>query len=88
MRTFFIYTEDKNRSQIEAMLSEQFDGFTLLFGQGFWRGLREVYRENSLIVVLLTNDARKVKGVAEEIKKLNNQESVLVASWKTEMEMI
>jgi len=91
MKTFLIYTEDKNRSQIEEILASKLDGFTLLYGQGFWaspRAEQAPYWENSLVIVVLTTDAEKVKDIAKEIKRVNNQESVMVTSFETEMEMI
>jgi len=93
MKTFLIFTEDKNREGIKTILAENFDGFTLLFGKGYWAShfplcSDTIYDENSLVIVILTMDRKRVIAVAEGIKALNNQESVMVASFDTEMEMV
>ena len=90
MRTWTIFTEDTNREGIRRVLdlTVGLEGYTLLYGQGFWVGNGQTYKENSLLIVVLTTDGEMIRDIAREIKKLNNQESVLVTSFKTEMERI
>lgn len=91
MKTFLIMTEDRNRLEVKKLLSESFDGFTLYFGEGYWVGKtipHRVYRENNLTIMVLTDEKEVVMSVAREIKKLNNQESVLVVSWDAESEFV
>lgn len=91
MKTYLILTEDKNRQKIKDILASKLDGFTLFYGEGYWispGAEARTYKENSLAIMILTNEGKVVKDIAREIKKVNNQESVMVISWKTEMEMI
>lgn len=75
---FRIYTEDKNRPEVERIVTEQFDGFTLIGAAGYWQG----EREQSLIVEIVApiNDAPKVFTVASAIKRANKQQAVLVVA--------
>lgn len=93
MKTFMVFTEDKNREKIKEIVGVWFDGFTLLFGQGYWVGKcipQKIYKEDSLVIVIIARaqDHEKVQMIARRIKQLNNQESVMVSSFDTEMEMI
>ena len=88
MKTFMIYTEDKNRARIEEILGARLEDFTLLFGQGFWVGAGNIYHENSLVIMVLTKDEEVIRDLAREIKRVNQQESVLVTSFETKGEMI
>ena len=71
-----ILTENKQRREVEAVVSRHFDGFTTYTGTGHWRG----GKERSLIIEI---DADAIKGdavsaIAREIKLMNGQEAVLV----------
>jgi len=89
MKKFEIFTEEKNREEVEKLLAKKVDGFTLTFGLGYWISTRgETCKENSLIITLLTNEEKVVRSIAEEIKKMNNQESVLVVETKVKGEFI
>jgi hypothetical protein len=71
-----ILTEDKNRTETVATMEKYFPkGFTLLPGAiGVWNGAREF----SLVFEIQTDDGVNVILAAEEIKRANAQESVLV----------
>ena len=72
-----IYTEDKNREQIYAILDSYCAGYTVLFGVGAW----EVVREASLCIELVDSDdtfGPLAECVAEKIKAANEQESVMI----------
>lgn len=70
-----ILTEDKNRQEIASIVSKRFDGFTLLAGQGYWKGLAE----NALAIEIESaEDNATVFALADEIKRYNKQEAVLV----------
>ena len=75
-----IYTEEKHdvRLELEKLISEYFDGFSINSGVGFWKGRREL----STIIELIGDypDKSKVLKLAAEIKILGNQESVLVTT--------
>ena len=80
-----IFTEDKNRKKLEKIASKYFPGYTIFKAQGFWR----LQKENSLIMefVIEDNDV-KINKLAEEIKKENKQEAVLVQKIKNNQWMI
>lgn len=69
-----IYTEDKNRAGIVAILDALFDGYTVIPTLGRWHGKDE----RSLCIELLDSDREKATQAAIRIKELNRQESVLV----------
>ena len=72
--TYRIHTEDVNRPAILKLASARFDGFTILHGTGYWKGQSEV----TLVLEIITSDSASVYLLAEEIRKANGQESVLV----------
>ena len=91
MKTYMVYTEDMNREKVKEIVAREFDCFTLLSGLGYWVGKctpHRIYDERSLIIVILTDEREKIELVAGEIKGINDQESVMVTSFETEMEMI
>jgi len=91
MKFCLIFTEDKNKSQIADIVASRFSGFTFLYGRSFWTSEfpnTTIAREDSLVIVVLTNDVKGIRDIAREIKRVNNQESVLVTSFDTEMERI
>ena len=72
-----ILTEDINREDIVAILTESFQSFTLLPGTGYWEGTAE----RCLIIEVDGNEcniAADVLTVADRIKRKNKQEAVLV----------
>lgn len=80
MTLYRIFTEDKNRNNIHALVAKQFDGFTAYAAQGFWQG----QAEPSYVVEILAEGTAvsqaKVVAVAAAIRQHNAQESVLVVS--------
>ena len=74
-----IYTEDKNREQIYAILDSVCEGYTVLAGTGAWKGQREA----SLCIELVDSDdtfGPIAELIAERIKAANKQESILIVS--------
>ncbi len=71
-----IYTENKNQKTIEKIITNYFDGFTIIKGQGFWKG----QKENSLIIEIevQVDEVEKVDQIAEDIKHANNQQAVII----------
>ena len=71
-----IYTEDVGN--VAAIVAKRFDGFTLKYGRGYWEGASE----NSVVIVLVTpSDSQALEHamiVAENIKRINEQDAVLV----------
>ena len=72
-----ILTEDKNRAGITDIVRQYFCGFTKYAAQGVYTGITEP----ALIIEIDSLDCTafdKVRLIAAEIKKLNDQECVLV----------
>lgn len=83
-KSFKIYTERLNEEKIKELLSISFDGFTIIHTKGFWKGASE----DSVIVEIITKNATLVKAIAEQIKKFNKQEAVLVTSQAVDCELV
>jgi truncated hemoglobin YjbI len=72
-----IFTEDvkENHDKLTELITQFYEGFTILKGQGYWR----LQPENSLVIEIVTIDEdAKVKTLAAAIRDANNQECVLV----------
>ena len=77
-----IYTENKNREQVEAIVARRFSGFTISAATGYWQG----QREDSLVIEVIPPESLRypelagnnIQGIAEDIQALNQQESVLI----------
>ena len=73
-----IYTERKNLPELQALVAGYFDGYTLIWATGVWRGLRE----QAVIVEIVTEgtieDRAKVYDLAEAIRVALAQLAVLV----------
>ncbi len=78
MVKFTIYTEDKNRREIEVIVTKYFTGFTIIPAVGFYKGAREQSVIIELILDRTTKVFEDVKNLCEEIKKYNDQESILL----------
>jgi hypothetical protein len=79
-RVFRICTEDKQRGDIEMIVSKSFQGYTILQADGYWNNVFE----HSLIIEIVTPHYYQVKEVAEKIKVLNNQDAVLIQALELE----
>jgi hypothetical protein len=69
-----IYTEDTNRTGIMRTLDEVLDAYTLIPSVGRYKGKNE----SSLIVEIIGQSDELVAILAERIRALNAQDSVLV----------
>jgi hypothetical protein len=70
-----IYTQDKNRRMVRAILKKVFPAYSMQRGEGCWEG----QSERTLIIDLVGDRIEsKVKNVAMQIKRENHQEAVLV----------
>jgi hypothetical protein len=69
-----LYTEDLGN--LTELASRYFSGFTLLFGNGVWQGVGE----SSVVIEVIgtTADLEQIAYLAEDIRRENNQSSVLV----------
>ncbi len=73
-----IFTEYRNIDKIKRIAARNMDGFTVIPADGYWKG----QEENSVIIEYVGNDTTldrsRVQAVAEQIKKVNHQDVVLV----------
>ena len=74
MIRYRLYTEDKGIDSLASLVSEHFDGFTIVKSLGYWKG----QPEESLIIEIIgdESDEKTIKYIAKRIKKLNAQEAV------------
>jgi hypothetical protein len=69
-----IYTEDKNKRAILRLVSAQFESFTVQPTDGYYRGRRE----QSIVLEIVGAPPRQIKQLAEQIRRMNGQKSVLI----------
>ena len=69
-----IYTEDKHDGVAESLAALSFDALTIIRTEGYWKG----QSEDSMIIEVLTDCATTVRLVAEKIRRVNDQEAVLI----------
>jgi hypothetical protein len=67
-----LYTQDKNRQKVLAILDSHFSGYTVIPAIGCWRSKRE----QSLIIEVDGEPLREVRRAAKEIRLANRQEAV------------
>jgi hypothetical protein len=82
-----IYTEDVNRDEVRRIIDAHLSLYTLITAEGIWDGKTE----NSLIIEYISDDSfayQLVVTVAKFIKKLNNQDAVLVTFTPIESELV
>lgn len=73
-----IYTEYLGQSgnqNIEMAVSQYFDSFTIFRAEGYWKNQKEL---STIVEIVAENAERRINSIANAIKRLNNQESVLV----------
>ncbi len=69
-----VYTEDIQRKSIIRILSKKFDNFMLQPTTGYFRGKPEA----SIVIEIVGAADSQIKWVAEQIRKINQQSSILV----------
>lgn len=74
MKSFKIYTENKNEDYIKELLNVAFDGFTVIHTKGFWKG----QEEDALCIEIFTDNATLIKAISKKIKHYNNQDAILI----------
>jgi hypothetical protein len=75
-RLFRIYTSDVNRRAVLRLAADKFESFTLHPATGFYRG----QPEESIMIELVQVCEQDVEDLAQSIRELNGQKSVLVMS--------
>ena len=87
MRLYRIYTEKKNLNQIKTLLGKWFDAYTIIESEGAWKG----DHESSIIIETIFNgevNRKRVYAIAEEIKRLNKQDAVLITEQEIEVKLV
>ena len=79
-----LYTEDVNRSVIEAVLLSIVNGWTFITAKGAWQG----NKENSLIIELLDASEDEAIQISQLICSANNQQSVAVVYQPVQMQFV
>jgi hypothetical protein len=74
-------TERLNVPGIREIVEKTFDAYTLIEGNGVWKGVAE----NSIMIEIDTDVDKRpfVLLIAEHIKKVNKQEAVLIQEFNT-----
>ena len=85
MKLYRIYTEDKQREDIDQVLKAHgIDSYTLIPTQGYWQGAQE----NSLIIEILSDLPLPLQYIAQSIKLTLNREAVLYTAGEVEAQLV
>ena len=88
MILYRLYTEVKNVAEVNKLVNESFDGFTVLTGAGYWKNKLEY----SMIIEILAREGEETKvsvlQLALRIKSLNSQEYVYITEMPTKLTVI
>ena len=83
-----IFTENKNYDQIKKLVGDLFDGFTIIKAEGVWQS----ESEHSLIIEIEVNSPvafyRKIEQLCFAIKKLNQQDKILVQRIESDSKLV
>lgn len=80
-----IQTEDINRENIIAIVSQYFDGFTIIPAIGYYRGKPE----NSITIeIVCIHPSSDIEKIAFEIKIANKQECVLISTIESDFRFV
>lgn len=71
-----LFTENKNYDQIKKLVGNYFKDFTIIKAEGIWHGKSE----HSLIIEIsgIEYDMSRISNLCYAIKKLNQQDKILV----------
>lgn len=69
-----ILTERKRENQVKRILDNYFDAYTLYAATGRWKGKNE----STLVAEIASASKAKIRQAAEDIKRLNKQDAVLM----------
>ena len=69
----------ENHRLLDSIVSRYFDGYTILYGRGYWKG----QAESSVVIEIDSigadyNIMARIRSIVSDIKALCKQESVLV----------
>jgi hypothetical protein len=69
-----IYTQGKSREKILKLVSRTFESFTVQPIVGYFQGAKE----NSIVLEIVGARALQIQQLADTIRKMNGQQSVLI----------
>lgn len=78
-----IYTEEKNKKAIVRLVAEHFESFTLQPTLGYYRRKPE----KSIVIEIVGAKAGQIRRLAETIRKMNGQKSVLILKFSADSEI-
>lgn len=84
MKRYTIHTENKDEQWVKNLLSIGFDGFTVVKALGYWKGKEE----QSLEIIIYTDNAELIKAMAQRIKHHNSQDAVLISETECKLQLI
>lgn len=88
MKRYRLYTEDINEAQTKRLFTKYLESYTVYKVIGAWHGAPE----HSIVLEVIGGESNNLIGkfrlVAQQIKKLNKQEAVLITSEDIKMEEI
>ena len=79
-----LYTEKKNQAAIVRLIGEEFESFTLQPVTGYYRGKPEP----AIVLEIVGANASALRKVAEKIRKMNGQKSILTIRFQAETEAL
>lgn len=83
-----LFTENKNYDQIKKLVCQHFDGATIIKAEGIWQG----ESEHSLIIEIEINSPvafyRRIETLCYAIKKLNQQDKILVQRIESDSRLV
>lgn len=81
-----LFTENKNYDQIKKLVNQYFPGFTVIKVDGVWHGVAE----HSLIIEIDDDNITytDIKGLCYNLKKLNQQDKILVQRIESESKLV
>ena len=84
-----LFTENRNYDQLKSLVCHYFDGATLITAEGIWQG----NSEHSLIIeieciYLCHNVPERIERLCYDIKKLNQQDKILVQRIESDSQLV
>lgn len=81
-----LFTENKNYDQIKKLVCDYFDSFTIIKAEGLWQG----ESEHSLTIEIEGGnyDMSRISNLCYVIKKLNQQDKILVQRIESDSKLV
>lgn len=79
-----LYTQKKNQAAIVRLIGREFESFTLQPVTGYYRG----HSEQAIVVEIVGASVAAIRKVAEKIKRMNGQKSILTIRFRADVETV